>query len=215
MAMTWAALERKGEDAKSEGRTQPSSCKSRQSKGRMSYNDLVVEGRISTKGTHHTLENNVQSDGSDKGADPTLAVVRLNAQAVLRDVLVVEDHGFRHVAISQTVVGKKKRAGKEQTKSVLGTNYQTEECLFGRTHWIMAGRPKHAPLCLSQQYTLQNVLCKACARGHRSVTVVKAAQSKLEGGERGRDRPSELPSRSDQRSRTRRHPDGDLRRRTL
>jgi hypothetical protein len=54
----------------------------------------------------------VQSDGSDKGADPTLAVVRLNAQAVLRDVLVVEDHGFRHVAISQTVVGKKKKSRK-------------------------------------------------------------------------------------------------------
>lgn len=159
----------------------------------------------------------MQSDGSDKGADPTLAVVRLNAQAVLRDVLVVEDHGFRHVAISQTVVGKskKKESRKEQKKLILETNYQTEECLFGRTHCIMAGRPKHAPLCLSQQYTLQNVLCKASAKDHRSVSVVKAAQSKLEGGERGRDRPSELPSRSDQRSRTRRHPDGDLRRRTL
>lgn len=140
--MTWAALERKGEDAKSEGRTQPSSCKSRQSKGRMSYNDLVVEGRISTKGTHHTLENNVQSDGSDKGADPTLAVVRLNAQAVLRDVLVVEDHGFRHVAISQTVVGKKK----EQERS---KRSQFSERIIRRRNVSLGGRTGSWPVVQS------------------------------------------------------------------
>jgi len=62
----------------------------------------VVEER-----THNSFENDVKTNGGDESTDPRLASFRLFSQTFGGDVLVVENHGFRHVAISETEGGRK------------------------------------------------------------------------------------------------------------
>lgn len=137
--MTWAAFDKNGDVAKSEGRTQPSSCRVRVAGDASARATRPREGQ--EQGTHDSLEDDVQANGGDERADARLAVVGLDAEAVLGDVLVVEDDGLGHVAVAQA-------AGRSLVSQSLARDGRSAQ---RRTYWIMAGRPKHAPLCLSQQ----------------------------------------------------------------
>lgn len=52
--------------------------------------------------TYDPLKDDVQADGGHKRADPRLVALRLLAQTLGGDVLVVEDDRFRDVAVSET-----------------------------------------------------------------------------------------------------------------
>lgn len=91
--------------------------------------------------THDSLEHDVETNGCDEGTDPRFTSFGLLSQAFSGNVLVVEDHRLGNVAVS--------KAGRKDARAISGEPRTSSGTR--KAHWIMAGRPKQAPDCLSQQ----------------------------------------------------------------